>query len=320
MKQFYSVLIALIVSITVTAQSRLIYNQYMYNPEVYNPGFMNVENEFSATLLYRLQYLNQSSFPQNAYFNTSYHLHKNHGIGFTINNQNMNKFNQFEAGLNYTYHIWTNNFMAIGFGINANFFQQTLNPSTYNIKDAADPVIEHSRTINGVNLGTGISLQAKNLMVSLSLPRFFANGFANPDFNSRLVGTGIYLSGSYKIVFNKYFTLMPSALIRAAGGAPMNIMADINVICNESIIAGAGYKLGNSVHAHVGYKFDSGLRISYNFETAPFSQMTGLGTSHEIAIGFYTPFMKPGFDSRRVMKKNGNVKGMKVQKFKGSQY
>lgn len=320
MRKFCFAFLLVVASLTAKGQNRLLFNHYLLNPETFNPGYMDIHNEFSATLLYRLQYLNQTGFPQNAYFNTSYHLHKNHGLGLTINNQNMNKFNLFEAGLNYVYHIWLNNSTAIGLGANVNFYQQTFNPAVFSAQSIYDPVFLDTRAIGGVNFGAGASLQSKNLTVNLSFPRFFANAMVDTDARWKTQYSSVYLSASYKFVFNKYFSLMPALLVRATGGAPINFLGDLNAVFYDSFFVGAGYKSGNSVHATVGYKFDFGLRISYNFETAPFSQFTGLGTSHELGIGFYTPFMKPGFDKRKIIKPNGKVKGMRVRKFKGSQY
>lgn len=319
MKKLYTLLLLAIVSITANAQNRLLFNHYLNNPETFNPGYMDVQTEFRATLLYRIQYMSQPNFPQDAYFNTSYHLHKNHGLGLTINNQNMNKFNLFEAGINYAYHAWINNTMALGFGLNVNFYQQTYNPSIFHAQLQNDPVLDAERVVRGINFGLGASLQNKNLTVNVSFPRFFNNTLIDPKYQWKTKFSSVYLSGSYNFEINKYFSIMPGVLIRATGGAPLNLLGNVQCLLNEAFIFGAGYKLGNSINATVGYKFDFGLRISYNFETAPIGKATGIGTSHELGVGFYTPFVKPGFGARKVMTANGKVKGMRVRKFKGNQ-
>lgn len=318
MKKIYTFLLLAVISISANSQNRLLFNHYLSNPETFNPGFMDVQTEFRATLLYRIQNVSQPNFPQDAYFNTSYHLHKNHGLGLTINNQNMNKFNLFEAGVNYAFHAWLNNTMALGFGLNVNFYQQTFNPSIFNAKDISDPVFDAQRVVRGVNFGLGASLQSKSLTVNLSFPRFFNNTLVDPKYMWKTKFSTVYMSGSYNFEINKYFSIMPAVLMRVAGGSPLNVLANVQCLLNNAFIFGAGYKMGNSINATVGYKFDFGLRISYNFETAPIGKATGIGTAHEIGVGFYTPFSKPGFDQRKVMKANGKVKGMHVRKYKGN--
>lgn len=319
MKKIYLTILLAAFSIAATAQNRMLFNHYLHNPETFNPGYMDINTEFRATLLYRLQYLNQASFPQDGYFNTSYHLHKNHGAGLTVRNQNMSNFNSLEAGVNYTYHAWLNNYMALGLGVSLNYYQQSFNPDFYEAKSMVDPVFGDMRVVRGVNFGFGASLQSKNLTVNLAMPRFFANAMADSDARWSMKSSSVYLSGSYNFEVNKYFSFMPSALISMTGGAPLHLMVDVTTLMNESIIVGAGYRTISSVHATVGYQFDFGLRVSYNFETPPLSKATGLGTSHELRVGYYTLFAKPGFDKRKVMKANGKVKGMRVRKYKGNE-
>lgn len=319
MKKLYFALLLAVVGISANAQNRLLFNHYLHNPETFNPGYMNIGTEFRATLLYRLQYLSQPGFPQDAYFNTSYHLHKNHGIGFTLNNQNMTKFNSLNIDANYVYHAWLSNTMAIGFGLSVGYYQQSYNTTIYKAQSSTDPIFGEERVVRGLNLGFGTSLQSKNLTVNLSFPRLFANSMVDKDMAWKTKFSSVYLSGSYNIEVNKYFSLMPAVLMRVTGGSPIGIMADLSAMISSQFIIGAGYKSGNSVHATLGYQFDFGLRISYNFETPPFGRATGMGTSHELCLGFYTPFAKPGFDKRKVMTANGKVKGMRVRKFKGTE-
>lgn len=319
MKRLLLSSIIVIISFTINGQNRLLYNHYVLNPETVNPGFMNIHNEISATLLYRIQYLSQPNFPQDGYLNASYHINKNNGIGFTVNNQNMNKFNNLEAGVNYVYHAWLSNYMALGLGASVNFYQQVFNPNSFVPRDYNDPVFDDPRSMMGVNFGVGASLQSKDLNVGVSFPRFFANAMTDQDSKWKTKYSNVYLNASYHIGFNKYFSLTPAFLVRTAGGVPTNIIADIYTgFLNDALIIGAGYNTGQSVHATVGYLFKFGLRISYNYETAPFGNMTGLGSSHELGIGFYSLFTKPGFDERKILKKNGKVKGMRTVKYKGS--
>ncbi len=319
MRKLYFTILLAVISFGAIAQNRLLFNHYLTNPETFNPGYMDIQTEFRATLLYRMQYLSQPGSPQDGYFNTSYHLHKNHGIGLTVNNQNMSKFNLFEAGVNYVYHAWINNYMAVGIGLNVNYYQQSFNPSSYTAQSMVDPVFGAERSIKGVNFGFGASLQSKNLTVNVSFPRFFANAVVDADSRWKTQFSSVYLSGSYNFEVNKYFSLMPAVLVRATGGAPFNLLIDMNALFNSSIIVGVGYKTKSSIHARIGYQFDFGMRVSYDFETPPFSKATGMGTSHELCIGYYSLFSKPGFDKRKVMTPNGKVKGMRVRKYKGSE-
>lgn len=320
MRKYYILLLFVWGAFSLNAQNRMFFNHYLLNPETYNPGFMNIHNEISATALFRAQYLSQSDMASDAYVNAHYHLGKSSGIGVTFNNQNIQKFNSLEFGVNYAYHIWLSNYMALGFGASANFYQQTFNPGIYNVQDASDPVLGDRKSVFGANFGFGMSLQDKNLTINLSMPRIFANAMVDTDYRWKARHSAVYLGGSYRIFFNKWFTLTPGTVFRVGGGAPANMMIDLYTgLLEEKLFIGAGYNTGKSVHATIGYQFDFGLRISYNFETPPFTKMRGLGTSHEIGIGFYSIFEKPGFDQRKIMKRNGKVKGMKVVKYKGQE-
>lgn len=319
-KVYLAILLFLGCSFGALSQNRMLFNHYLLNPETFNPGFMNIHNEISATALYRAQYLTMAGMAQDAYVNAHYHLGSHSGMGITFNNQNMEKFNNLEIGLNYAYHIWLSNYMALGFGVSANFYQQSWNPGIYNVQDPTDNVLAGREKVLGGNFGFGMSLQDKNLTVNFAIPRFFANAMADYDQRWKVKKIPFYLSGSYRIFFNEWFTLTPGLLARAGGGVPANMLIDVYAgLLKEKLFIGAGYNTGKSVHATIGYQFDFGLRISYNFETPPFTKMRGLGTSHEIGIGFYSIFEKPGFRDRKIIKKNGKVKGMRVIKYKGQE-
>lgn len=320
MRKYYIALVVVLgLSLNMNAQNRMVFNHYLLNPETFNPGYMDIHHEISATGLFRAQYIGQGGMASDAYVNAHYHLGSHSGIGLTFNNQNINSFNSLEVGANYVYHAWLSNTMALGVGLQANFYQQGFNPSIYHPLNPSDVVLGDERKVNGVNFGVGASLQDKNLTVNLSMPRIFANGMVDSDMAWKAKNTAFYLSGSYRIMFNKWFTLTPGVLMRAGGGAPANLMIDVYTgLLEEKLILGAGYSTGQNVHVTVGYQFDFGLRISYNLETPPFSKMVGLGTSHELGIGFYSLFEKPGFRERKIIKKNGKVKGMRVIKYKGN--
>lgn len=319
MKHFYLFLL-LITSCQLLAQNRVNFNQYMINPQTYNPGYIDVMNEYGASVMYRRQYLQKISGPQNIFANGFYNISRNHGVGLSVSNESANKFNQTEAGVNYVYHLWHNETLAIGLGVQANFYQQVYNQNNYFYFDPNEPTLEATRSIAGVNFGAGISLQTRDLVVNFGMPRFFANGMVDPDNRFRMRNTAMYLSGGYKIRPAEGFVFFPSAIIKSTLGAPISYGADLSFILLDKYFVGAGYKSSRTVNVNFGMIFNNRLRIVYNLESMPFSSFTGAGFSHELSVFFGQAFGPLDFGKRHHINKSGRVKGTKKYKLKETKY
>ncbi len=301
--------LGLISPLFTTAQNQTTYNLYMINPGISNPGWIDITSEYGIYAGYRRQFARQNTSPISIYTNGFFNFSRNHGFGFSVQNDNFNKFNQLDANVNYMYHVWLGEKMALGMGVRAGYQQQSLSENTFTYFDANEPLLtDGGIATHGLNLGTGLSLSSRNFMFNMSIPHIFSNYLANEDKLFDIKRNHFYVNTGYKFRLNDDFIIYPTAQVKGVFGSPFAAQADINLLLNQLIWAGIGYKTSDNAVATIGVFFNNGFRVIYNYETASFSRFKQGGGGHEVCVSFVKPFDEPSFNARRHIKKNGSWK------------
>lgn len=301
--------LGLLTSIWLHAQNQPTYNLYMINPGIANPGWIDVPNEYGVYAGYRRQFARQKTSPITTYANGFINFSRNHGFGFSVQNDHFDKFNQLDASINYMYHVWLSENLSLGMGVRAGYQQQVLSENTFTYFDANEPLLSDGGLVaRGLHAGSGLSLTSRNFMFNLSAPRMFSNFFANDAKLFNLQRNHFYVSTGYKFRFSDEFVFYPTAQVKGVFGSPLAAQADLNFLLKQLFWTGVGYKTSDNVVLTMGMFLDNGFRVIYNYETVSFSRYKQGGGGHEICVAYVRPFDEPRFHERRHIRKNGNWK------------
>ena len=107
-----------------------------------------------------------------------------------------------------------------------------------------------------------------------------------------------FLTGGYVFDIDGNVKLKPAFMARGVKGAPLALDITANVLVNEKLEVGLGYRLDDAVSALVNFRITPELRVGYTYDYTT----TNLGDynsgSHEILILFDVDLFgfKSGYD------------------------
>jgi type IX secretion system PorP/SprF family membrane protein len=309
---------SVLLTLSVQAQLRSNYSQYMLNQGVINPGYADIESRYGAVLSARKQWFTMDGTPFTVFANGHYSFTRNHAVGGTISSDNINGVNIFDVSANYVYHLWLTKKLALGLGVKVGY-QQVATKSDYvyfeHPGDYLDPTLANLKS-GGLNLGTGISLQSQNLLFGFSLPYLFNNSLAAKKSAAyETEDNHFYTTLGYKLRFNDNLILYPSLMLKGVSGAPYSMSFDGHILVSQLVWFGGGYRSDNTVALSVGLFLEKGLRVVYTYESAAFSPHKRMDSSHEVSLNYARSLRDNPFSERIFRKRNGKLYKRPVHRY-----
>lgn len=303
MKRVLNIAIMVLLAGGISAQQLPQYSQYMFNGLVLNPAYAGIEDQLSVMALAREQWTGVNGAPstQSIFFHTPSGNLKN-GFGLSVVRDRIAVTTMMDIGLSYAYRINIDKETTLSFGLEGSLRHLSSNLNGVRTGEASDAAFQ------GVNLnewmpnfGTGVYLRSSDFFVGFSVPeimegvggRGLING-SNFPFRRHYLITGGLLFGLAEGI-----DLQPFTLIKVANGAPVSADINANLIINERLRFGLGYRTQDAVVANVQYRVSDSFRFGYAFDytigaLGPFT--TG---SHELMLGYDLVFTKMGTISPR---------------------
>jgi type IX secretion system PorP/SprF family membrane protein len=292
---FSTTLFVLGIAIAGMAQQYPVFTQYYFNEMVINPAYAGAHVKFSATAMYRNQWVNFPGAPKT--FNISAHtaLAKNKvGVGLMVNHDEIGSYSNDHIYLNYAYKIhFPNSTLAMGLqaGINllgADYSKLDLqNPddaSFYNISKQVKP-----------NFGAGIFYTKKNFFLGFSVPFIMNNEVAN-SVESLLGGIKearyYFLRGGAILPLDRMdkVKINPSFLVRTQEGQPLSFDINTAVIFYDVFSIGGSYRLGDSFITFIDLKLTEKLHFGYSYDWTQSDLNNFSNGTHEFMLNFRSIF------------------------------
>ena len=268
------------------------FTQYMYNMSVINPAYATVEEGMlSLGGLYRTQWVGAVGAPRTGSFFSHTPINDKIELGISFTNDNIGDVvneNNIFADFTYILPAGENSKIALGIKGGLTFFNTTFDG--FVLQDP-DPDVAFNQNVSKTfpNLGIGAFFFAENYYVGLSAPNMLTTKHIESE--DGVIATGVqnvhyFLTGGYVFNINENLKLKPAFMTRAVSGAPLAIDITTNVLINEKIEAGLGYRLGDAISGLVNFRINPELRIGYAYDFTT----TNLGDfnsgSHEIFVLF----------------------------------
>ena len=305
-KTIYIVVI-LLVSQQVHAQTEPMYSQYMYNMLGVNPAYAGNREALSLNFFQRNQWVGIKGAPKTTSISMDQSI-KDGKLGWGI--QVYDDRLGVEAATGFNGMLSTKiqvsekgilsgglSFGMMNYRINLNDVQNRNNPNDPSFISINNP---SSWT---PSIGMGIYYNTDRFYAGISTPSVLKSRLASyEDFVSSLEKTNafhLFANTGYVFDVNEDLKLKPSTMIKMVSGAPIEADINLNVWMKDIIGLGGSYRTGDAFVGMVELQASPNLRIGYAYDM-PFNPLKYFTKgSHELMLRYEIGNFKTKIKSTR---------------------
>ncbi len=291
MKNILISFIALMATVVMWSQQDAQYTQYMYNMSVINPAYTTGNiGIVNLGALHRTQWVGANGAPKSSNIFAHTPINENVEVGFSLVNDNIGdvvKENNLNADFAYKLNLEEYGQLSFGLKAGVTFFDVNFNGFVLESGDVfTDPDFAENINRSFFNFGAGVYYNTENYYLGLSVPAILNAKHLDRN-NGKYQGTEqahTYLTGGYVFEINELFKFKPAFMAKAVKGAPMSLDLTANILFDNKVEFGVGYRLEDAFTGMVNFKATPELRIGYAYDhtisnLGPFSS-----GSHELFI------------------------------------
>ncbi|NEW80583.1 MAG: type IX secretion system membrane protein PorP/SprF, partial [Gelidibacter sp.] len=291
MKNILITLTALFTTVIMWSQQDAQYTQYMYNMSVVNPAYTTGNiGVVNLGALHRTQWVGVNGAPKSSNIFAHTPINDKIEVGFSLVNDNIGdvvKENNLYADVAYKLDLEENGNLSFGLKAGVTFFDVNFNDFVLESGDVfTDPDFAENINQSYFNMGAGVYYNTDNYYIGLSIPTILNAKHLDRN-NGKYQGTEqahTYLTGGYVFEINELFKLKPAFMAKAVKGSPISLDVTANVLYDNKVEFGVGYRLEDAFSGMVNFRATPELRIGYAYDhtvsnLGPFSS-----GSHEIFI------------------------------------
>lgn len=276
---------------TAFAQQEVMVSQYMFNGLFLNPAYAGSHHYTSASLLHRSQWVNMEGAPRTSMLGIDGPvMGERMALGFTLVHDQIGVSRDLEMAGHYAYRIRLSQGSQLAFGLKAGLSVYSARLSDLTYWDANDQVFQASIQNQLVGkFGFGVYWSNERSFVGLSVPTLYA---ADGSITTQAAGAlenyfvqHYYLNTGHVFELNEHFDIKPSVLVKYQPQAPVEADVNCNVLYNERIWLGVGYRTGDAVVGMIEYQVNAHLRVGYAYDMTTSRLQRYSGGSHEVMLG-----------------------------------
>jgi len=259
------------------------YTQYMYNQNVLNPAYAGSRGVFSLNMLGRTQWVGVDGAPQTLTLSMHSPVGRSVGLGFSVIHDEIGPAKEDNLYADFSYTIHTSEEGNLAFGLKAGY--TFLNVRSLNGLNTTDNVLNEPINLAAPNFGAGIYYYTQKFYAGLSVPNFIeTEHLDNTSVSYASEKMHYFFTTGFVFDLNDDVKLKPSAMVKAAVGAPVSIDLSANALINNKFELGLSYRFDDSISAIIGLNISEDMRIgyAYDYTTSNFGQFNS--GSHEIML------------------------------------
>jgi len=291
-----------IMGILAFSQQDAQYTQYMYNMSVLNPGYAtDDDNLINLGVLYRAQWVGSVGGPTTGTFFAHSTIGNRIEAGISIIHDQIGdivKETNLYADIAYVIPVNEKNKLSFGIKAGATFFSTNFNGFVYS-DPIPDPAFENNLNKTFPNIGIGAFYFGERFYLGLSAPNLLKS--EHLDNNSGILTSGVeeihyFLTSGYVFNLNDKLKLKPAFMAKAVTGAPLSLDVTTNILINNKLELGVGYRFDDSISGLVNFKIIESLRIGYAYDYTVSNLGRFNSGSHEIIVLFNISRLRNGYD------------------------
>ncbi|HYF30592.1 MAG TPA: type IX secretion system membrane protein PorP/SprF [Chitinophagaceae bacterium] len=309
--------------LSVQAQQKPHYTQYILNNYIINPALTGIENYTDIKISHRHQWVGLQDAPVTTYFTihkaigkqddrtsaTSFRMpgenprgksywqdytsaSPHHGIGLQVINDRTGPLNRFSTYATYAYHLGISprTSIAAGFGAGVSNLSLAANKLDF-VYTTVDPAVYTSNEINNLrpDFNAGVWVYSADYFLGLAAQQIipskidFSNGTLTKQ-EGKFV-PHLFLTAGYRFLINEDFNLMPSTLVKYVSST---LNADVNLKLQYQDLAwvGASYRIEEGFAGMIGLNVSNTFNIGYAYDYTTSKLNAFTKGTHEIMVGF----------------------------------
>jgi len=304
MKKIHILLaVLLLVSVNIWSQQDAQYTQYMYNMSVINPAYTTSDiGTINIGTIHRSQWVGVNGAPKTSSIFIHAPLNNKIEVGFSLVNDNVGdvvKENNLFADFAYKLDFEDKGQFSFGLKAGVTFFDVDF--SGFQLESGSvftDPNFADNIHQSFFNIGAGVYYNTDNYYIGLSVPNFLKAKHLEEN-NGKYQGTEEahwFLTGGYVFELNKQFKLKPAFMAKAVKGAPIALDLTANVLYNDKLELGIGYRLDDAISGLINFRITPKLRIGYAYDHTTSNLGPFSSGSHEVIFLYDLNILNKGFD------------------------
>jgi len=293
MTRFTIFLILIGISVAGEAQQTPVFSQYYFNELVINPAYAGSHVQFSATSMYRNQWVNLPGAPKTFLFSAHTSLLQDKiGVGMMINVDNIGSYSNKNVYFSYAYFLkFPQSTLSLGLQAGFDFIG-----ADFSKLDLQNPGDLSFIPINAFkpNIGTGLYYRRKNFFAGFSVPMLLNNKVdytdANAVANQIKQARYYFLRAGGIFPINRMNTVQfnPSFMLRTQEGQPVALDLNAAFVFYDVCSAGISYRTVDAVITFVELKLSDKIHVAYSYDWTT-SQISAFSYgTHEFMINFRT--------------------------------
>ena len=282
----------ILMSLQSFAQQDPQFTQYMYNMSVINPAYATADQAIlNLGGLYRTQWVGLEGAPKTGTFFAHTPINEKIEVGISFTNDNIGDVvqeNNIFADFAYVLPMGLEGKLSLG--IKAGFTLFDTNFNGFVLQSPTEDVA-FNENINRAfpNLGIGAFYFTDNYYIGLSAPNMLNTKHLETENGVKATGVQsihYLLTGGYVFDINENLKLKPAFMAKSVSGAPLALDITANVLINEKLEAGLGYRLDDAISGLVGFRISPELKIGYAYDFTTNNLGDFNSGSHEIFVLF----------------------------------
>lgn len=308
-KTYYKIAVVFglaLIALQAQAQQDVQFTQYMYNMSVVNPGYATAnEDILNVGGIYRSQWVGIEGSPKTGSFFAHVPLSEKVEVGLSFTNDNIGDVvneNNIYADFAYVLPVGVSSKLSLGLKAGVTLFDANFDGfSLQSGNQSTDVAFNENINKTFPNAGLGAFFFTDNYYLGLSAPNLFATKHIESENGVKSTGVQsihYFFTGGYVFDINNNVKIKPSFLAKAVNGAPLALDLNANVLINEKIEAGIGYRLDDAISGMVNFKIAPQLRVGYAYDYTTTNLGDYSSGSHEIIVLFDVDLfgLKGGYD------------------------
>ena len=291
---FSTAWLSLVIVTLSVAQQYPVFTQYYFNELVINPAYAGAQVQFSATAMYRNQWVNFPGAPRTLNFSAHSSFLKNKiGVGLMVNHDEIGSYKNQHIFGSYSYKIHFHR-ATLSMGLQAGVNLLGADFSKLDLQNPDD--MSFANTINKLkpNFGAGLYYNRKNFFLGVSVPFIINSKLATSteNFLAEIKEARYYfIRGGTVFPLNrtKNLKLNPSFLIRTQEGQPLSFDANIAFIFYDIFSIGESFRMGDSFMTFIDLQITKNIHFGYSYDWTQSDIQKFSNGSHEFVINFRSP-------------------------------
>jgi type IX secretion system PorP/SprF family membrane protein len=278
----------------VQGQQYPVFTQYYFNELVINPAYAGNHVQFSATAMYRNQWVNFPGAPRTFSFTAHTALMKSKvGVGLMVNHDEIGSYKNDHIYGSYAYMLrFPSSTLAMGIQAGVNVVGANFNRLDLASPDAAFAGFSAVKP----NFGAGILFNKKNYFIGFSVPFIINSALATGSLEN--IATEIrqkryyFLRGGtiLPLTRNKDVQINPSILVRSQEGQPLSMDLNLALIFYEVFSVGTSWRSGDAFITFIDLKLSEAFHFAYSYDLTSSNLNRFSNGSHEFMINYRRRF------------------------------